>query len=557
MPGVFTDFWRIVKPAAAKTQYVSTNPEAAKLYSNFSWYTKVLKGASSRFAKYSQYQNMTNDVFVCRALDTIAEEMTQINAKTEMPFDIVYQNEGNAEVPESITMTVRAALRHWCTLQDFSMMMFDIAMTTIKFGDCFFRKVSDFKKWQYINPSDIIGISINQDTGKPEHYHIRVGEKNRAGAFGDVQMLPAAGIVHFTLSSSMGENGPFGESVLFACVKAFRHLSLLEDSVIIYRIVRAPERRVFFIDTGNMPPQRVNAYLESIRREIKQKRIPNESGGQEKVDSVYNPMSMVEDYFFSQSAEGRGSRVETLSGGENLGEIADLNYFQNKFLQGLRIPSSYMRGGAEGGYQVNDGKVGIAYIEELRFANYVSRLQSKINGTFNSHFKAFLKSAGINIEHHLFKIKLTDPQNFVQYKQAEVDEKMISNYTNLKDIKVLSERYKLEHYLGLSEDDIQENEAMLKQERAIPEKGLDPRLTDLRMMYDDAWLENRPEIKVADDYEDFTAQTQKDGAEAPPAEDEKEEGKEGDEKEDDKDKDKKKDENPEDLGDLGKDISKL
>ena len=168
-----------------------------------------------------------------------------------------------------------------------------------------------------------------------------------------------------------------------------------------------------------------------------------------------------------------------------------------------------------------------------------------------------MKSAGINIEHHLFKIKLTDPQNFVQYKQAEVDEKMISNYTNLKDIKVLSERYKLEHYLGLSEDDIQENEAMLKQERAIPEKGLDPRLTDLRMMYDDAWLENRPEIKVADDYEDFTAQTQKDGAEAPPAEDEKEEGKEGDEKEDDKDKDKKKDENPEDLGDLGKDISKL
>lgn len=508
MSGIYTDFWRIVKPAPAKTQYVQSNTEAAKLYSNFSWYTKVMKGASSRFSKYNQYKNMDSDVFVARALDTVAEEMTQTNAKTDMPFEIMYQNENNTEVPENITMTVRAALRHWIEIQDLNTILFDVARITVKFGDCFFRKNSDFKKWQYIDPSDIIGISISED-GTAEHYHLRVGEKNRQGAFGDVVMVPAAGIVHFTLSSSMGENGPFGESVLFPTIKAFRHLSLLEDSVIIYRIVRAPERRVFFVDVGNMPPQRVKAYLESIKNELKQKRIPNESGGSDKIDSVYNPMSMVEDYFFAQTANGRGSRVETLSGGENLGEIADLNFFQNKFLQGLRIPSSYMRGAADGGAQVNEGKVGIAYIEEVRFANYIARLQSKINDTFDFHFKAYLKSAGINVDSHLFKLKLVDPQNFMDYKQAEVDEKMIGNYSNVKDVPYLSERFKQKHYLGLSEDDVQENEAMLKQERGIPVGGLGEGFTELRMMYDPAWVEKRPDIKVSDDFDNYEELTTK------------------------------------------------
>lgn len=561
MAGTFTDFWRIVKPAPSKVGYNATSAEAAKLYSNFSWYTKVMKGASSRFSKYSQYKNMDSDVFVARALDTIAEEMTPVNAKTDLYFEIMYQNESNEEVPEQITMTVRAALRYWSELQDFNTLLFDISRETIKYGDCFFRKSSDFKKWQYLNPNDIIGISIDEN-GKAEQYHVRTGEKSKTGAFGDVTMFPAEGIVHFSLSSAMGDNGPFGESILFPCIKAFRHLTLLEDSVIIYRIVRAPERRVFFIDTGNMPPQRVKAYLESIRNEMKQKRIPNETGGQEKIDSVYNPMSMTEDYFFSQTAEGRGSRVETLSGGENLGEIADLSYFQNKFLQGLRIPSSYMRGGSDGGSVITDGKVGVAYIEELRFANYVSRLQNKINDCFDTHFKAYMKSAGLNVDPQLFKIKLVDPQNFTKYKQAEVDEKMLNNYSSVKDDETLAVRFKQIHYLGMSEDDIQENEALLKQERCIPDNGISERMTDLRMMYDKQWLEGRPDIKVDESYDDFTEVTKQSG---PAQSDEEEatadleENPEG-EKGQDSEKKAEKEETPakeESSDDLGKAIDKL
>jgi hypothetical protein len=184
-----------------------------------------------------------------------------------------------------------------------------------------------------------------------------------------------------------------------------------------------------------------------------------------------------------------------------------------------------MRGSNDNGAQVQDGKVGVAYIEELRFANYISRLQSKLDTTFDKHFKAYLKSAGINVSHQLFKIKLNDPQNFKDYKRAEVDEKLISNFNNLKDVKFISKRYLLQHYLGWSEDEVQVNEAMLKQELAIPEGGIAERLGELRMMYDDKWLEGRPDIKVAESYEDFTAETTKhdagvnDDEKAPPPED--------------------------------------
>jgi hypothetical protein len=553
MSGIYTDYWRIVKPAPEKSKYVQSSPEAAKLYSNFSWYTKVMKGANTRFTKYSQYKSMDTDVFISRALDTIAEEMTPSDSQTDLNFEIAYQNESNSEIPEAVTMTVRAALRHWSDAQNLDMMMFDIARTVIKYGDCFFQKFSDMKPWKYIDPQDIIGISIDDD-GRPLTYHIRTGEKNKQGAFGDVMMVPADGMIHFSLTSMMGKNGPFGESVLWPTIKAWRHLSLLEDSVIIYRIVRAPERRIFFIDVGNMPPQRIQQYLDKIKTDMRQKRIPNEQGGTDRVDSVYNPISQTEDFFFAQTADGRGSKVETLPGGENLGEISDLNYFQNKFLQGLRIPSSYMRGGDANGAQITDGKVGIAYIEEVRFANYVARLQKKINRTFDQQFKAFLKSSGLKIDPDIFKIKLPDPQNFKDYKNAEVYEKMLSNYGNVKDDKTMSVRLKQRIFLGWNEDQIQENEILLKQENGIPDKGISEGFTDLRMLYDQKYIENRPDIKLPETYDDFSGAAEEapeeeaEGADAPT-----DSGGENT-KSDDK---AKAEEAPEDLDSIGDDIEKL
>ena len=117
------------------------------------------------------------------------------------------------------------------------------------------------------------------------------------------------------------------------------------------------------------------------------------------VDSSYNPLSINEDYFFPQTAEGRGSKVETLPGGTNLGEIDDLRYFTNKLVRGLRIPSSYLPTGADdGASQFQDGRVGTAYIQELRFNNYCERLQGLIAEEFNQDFKRYLLEKGVNID---------------------------------------------------------------------------------------------------------------------------------------------------------------
>ena len=496
--GQWTDYFRIITPKAPKNDYVQDNA-ASSLYNNYSWYTKAIKNASSRFSKYQQYNNMDNDVDVARALDTIAEEMTVENTKTNLPFDIIYQNEDNTEVDEKITMMIRAALRRYSKLQNLNSEMFDIARSLVKYGDAFYRKTSDLKKWVWMDPLDIIGVVINDDN-EIVSYQLRKGNQN-SGGFAQVDLVPAAGVVHFSLASSMNNGNPFGESVLRPAMKAYKQLAMLEDAVIIYRIVRAPERRVFFLDVGNMPPQKVKQYLEAVKNDVKQKRIPNEAGGGEKIDSVVNPMSMVEDYYFAQTANGRGSRVETLSGGESLGEIADLNYFQNKFFKGLRIPSSYMRGQNADGAQVQDGKVGLAYFEEQKFANYVKRLQNKLSPVFDAHFKRFLLSIGIKIDHDLFKIELPEPQNFIKYKQAALDAEMLNNFGNVKDIPYLSKREALKRYLGWTEDDVQANEAQIRQEKNIPEGGYGPTLTDIRMIYDEKWNDSRPDIKVPDGFD--------------------------------------------------------
>ena len=210
--------------------------------------------------------------------------------------------------------------------------------------------------------------------------------------------VDAEHVVHVSLTEGMDHAWPFGISILEPIFKVFKQKELLEDSIIIYRVHRAPERRVFQIDVGNMPTHLAMGFVERVKNEIHQRRIPSIHGGQSVVDATYNPLSMNEDYFFPVTAEGRGSKVDTLPGGTNLGEIDDLRFFTNKLFRGLRIPSSYLPTGAEDGQQqYNDGRVGTAYIQELRFNKYCARLQSMLAETFDSEFKLWIKSKGYKL----------------------------------------------------------------------------------------------------------------------------------------------------------------
>jgi hypothetical protein len=490
---------------------------ARKNYSSF--LPDVYTGAPNRIDRYLQYDTMDMDSEVNAALDILAEFSSQKNRENATPFSLFFKNKAtNSEVS-----ILREYLQQWTKLQQFETRIFKIVRNVFKYGDVFFIRDPETKKWFYIDPSKIVKIIVNESEGKkPEQYVIRdlnpnfmdlvsttiqpnnTNTNNRgtnfagptgAGARGMTGAYPQGGttgtrfdlqdnelavdakhVIHLSLSEGLDNNYPFGNSLLENIFKVFKQKELLEDAILIYRIQRAPERRIFYIDVGNMPSHLAMSFVERVKNEIHQRRIPSSTGGGTNViDSAYNPLSINEDYFFPTTAEGRGSKVETLPGGTNLGEIDDLKYFTNKLFRGLRIPSSYLPTGADdGASQYNDGRVGTAYIQELRFNNYCMRLQSLMQDNFDQEFKLYLYERGVNIDSNLFELKFQPPQNFASYRQAELDNQRINTYGTISQQTYISKRFALKRYLGLSEEEVAENERLWAEENG---KG-HPAVTD-------------------------------------------------------------------------------
>ena len=480
------------KPGPAKTNYSSYLPD-------------VYSGAPNRIERYGQYNVMDMDSEVNAALDILAEFCTQNNSQNDTPFKFGYKQKAtNTEV-----QILEQYLHQWCKLNDFNKRIFKVMRNVFKFGDAFFIRDPETKKLFHVDPAKVSKIIVNESTGKtPEQYVIRdinfnfrslvattpfqtTGNVTGGGSgylTGGVRGMVGANyndspgtrfatgqreiavnaehVFHLSLSEGLDMNFPFGNSLLESVFKVYKQKELLEDAIIIYRVQRAPERRVFYIDVGNMPSHLAMQFVERVKTEIHQRRIPSSTGGGTNViDSSYNPLSINEDYFFPQTAEGRGSKVETLPGGTNLGEIDDLKYFTNKLLRGLRIPSSYLPTGADDGQsQYNDGRVGTAYIQELRFNKYCERLQNLVSNEFNQEFKQYLIEKGVNIDVAMFDIKFQPPMNFASYRQAEVDNNRISTYTQIATVPYVSKRYALQRFLGLTPEEMAENEKLWREE---------------------------------------------------------------------------------------------
>lgn len=473
----WTGYYKIVQPKS-ETSRLTDNQNLGDQgsYGNYTWYQRLVQGSGSRLTKYREYDMMDNDVEVARALDTIAEEMTGNNPKTDEPLELDFHEE---DIDTKTVMTVKVALEHWSRVHNWENRLFKIARNLVKFGDCFFKKDDKFKRWVYVNPKNVIGaIVAKEDASKIIGWQIRKNIKKVKAAYGvqmsgsneqdQTEVVDADHMVRFTLNDDMSEATPFGESVLRAVYRAHKQKELLEDAILIYRIQRAPERRVFYIDVGKMPAQRVKRYLNQIKNEIKQKKIPTMAGGKNEIESVYNPQSMSEDFFFAQRADGKGSRVETLPGGQGLGELADLEYFQAKVFRGLRVPVSYMKSGSEGGI-FNDGKVGVAYIEELRFSLFIERLQGYIESVMDREFKLFMRESNVHIDEDIYRLRLPEPSNFGTYRQQEMDSQLLSSYGTADSLPYLSKRFNLKRFMQWSDEDIAENERMILEERGLDE----------------------------------------------------------------------------------------
>ena len=488
-----------VSPIAGVTQNVS--------YRNYqSQLPEVYIGHPNRVERYNQYENMDMDPEINAALDILAEFSTQASKDNRTPFKIEWlDNPTDNEIK-----IVKDQLHKWVKLNDLQERAYKIFRNTLKYGDQIFIRDPETFKLFWVEMSKVVKVIVNESEGKkPEQYvikdiapnfenltattiaatdisvnHPQVGGSSgsyiqtQAPHTGGTRFSRAANeaainaehVIHISLTEGLDATWPFGVSVLENVFKVFKQKELLEDAIIIYRVQRAPERRIFKIDVGNMPSHMAMAFVERVKNEVHQRRIPTQTGGgQNMMDATYNPLSTNEDFFFPQTADGRGSTVETLPGGSNLGEITDLHYFTNKLFRGLRIPASYLPTGLDDGTSqqntFSDGRVGTALIQELRFNQYCQRLQRSIIKNLDQEFKIFLRWRGISIDSSLFTLEFNEPQNFASYRQTEVDTARINTFTQLESFPYLSKRFLMTRFLGLTEEEIAENERMFQEEQ--------------------------------------------------------------------------------------------
>lgn len=475
-------FFKIVTPQSATTAMTDSESGGDQgTYANSSWYQRLIQGSASRITKYREYDLMDNDIEIARSLDTIAEEMIGSNPNSDLPLELIIDKTKDEAMTPVIAHTLKAALKYWNTIHDWDNRLFKLSRVTIKYGDCFFLRKKESSKWEFIHPKNVIAAIVDDsDMTRVVGWQIRKDVKapsNQQQSYGSstsdmFDVYSSDEVIWFSMNDDMSESAPFGESVLRAVYRSQKQKELLEDAIIIYRVQRAPERRAFYIDVGKMPPHRVKGYLEQFKNEIRQRKIPTTGGGVDQVDSVYNPQAMSEDFFFAKRSDGVGTTVETLPGGQGLGELADLEYFQNKVFRGLRIPVSYMKDGQEGAI-TNDGKTGIAYIQEMRFALYVKRLQGYVNRVIDTEFKRYLKRAGIDVDTSGFRIKLHDPENFGTYRQQQLHNDLLSTYSSASAIPHLSPRFSMSTFLQLTEEQILENERLRRQELGLDPNGGD------------------------------------------------------------------------------------
>lgn len=484
-----TKFYKIIKPQAQLDSMHSSQDVSGTsgLYGNYTWYHRMVHGSAQRISRYREYDMMDNDVDVSRALDIIAEEMAGNNPKNEEPLELKITSEQEQYVASSKVVTLKAALKTFVKIHELDKRMFPICRQTIKYGDCFFlRPQAKNKKWTFCHGKNVLGAIVPVDDVtdvkkwqiKIDHTELGKGGATFLGYSGHATHSPnqvgvidydIADVIRFTLYDDMTDEAPFGESILRAVYRTFKQKELLEDALIIYRIQRAPERRVFYIDVGKTPNHLVATHLDKIRNEIHQKKIPTPYGGGTSTDTMYNPQSMSEDFFFAQRPDGTGSRVDVLPAGQNLGELQDLEYFFKKIWRGLRVPQSFMDSSTEGGAMGSDGKVGIAYMQEIKFSLYIERLQKAVERTLDAEFKKFLHDMHIDIDTTIFKVVLPEPSNYRKSRNQMMDQDLLGNMGSANGIEHLSKRFVQMKYGQLSMDEVKLNERMLREE-----KGLDP-----------------------------------------------------------------------------------
>jgi len=259
-------------------------------------------------------------------------------------------------------------------------------------------------------------------------------------------------------------------SHLHKAIKPVNQLKMMEDALVIYRLSRAPERRIFYIDVGNLPKIKAEQYLKDIMARYRNKITYDSATGEIRDDRKF--MSILEDFWLPRREGGRGTEITTLPGGENLGQIDDINYFQTKLYQSLNVPISRLQ--PQQG--ISFGRATEITRDELRFAKFVSRMRKKFNVLFHDLLKTQLLLKGIIVEKdwdilkEQIQYRYTQDQYFEEMKNAENVRNRIDLLTQIQPFVgyYYSKNYVMKNILRMTDNDVKQMDAEIEQEPPPP-----------------------------------------------------------------------------------------
>ena len=421
----------------------------------------------TEFDLIKRYREMALHPEVDSAIDDIVSEAI-VSDTNDTPVEIELSN---LNASDGIKKKIRQEFKYILDLLDFDKKSHEIYRNWYIDGRLYYHKVIDLKnpqegiqelryidamKMRYVRqarkkPEDQYKIS-NRNVENPmdfdfpeiEEYFIynpkmtyptgTPSPGSLGGANSGVKIAKDA--ITYCTSGLVDRNKGSTLSYLHKAIKALNQLRMIEDSLVIYRLSRAPERRIFYIDVGNLPKVKAEQYLRDVMMRYRNKLVYDASTGEIRDDKKF--MAMLEDFWLPRREGGRGTEISTLPGGQNLGEITDINYFQKKLYKALNVPSSRIEG--EGGF--NLGRSSEILRDELKFTKFVGRLRKRFSNMFNDMLRTQL----------ILKNIVTPEDWEVMSEHIQYDFLYDNHFSELKDAELMNERLNMvavaEPYVG-------------------------------------------------------------------------------------------------------------
>ena len=421
--------------------------------------------------------------------DTAIEDIVNegiISNEDDVPVQITLDR---LPFPEKIKRKIRKEFMEVLRLLHFEQKGHDVFRRWYVDGRIFFHKIIDTKnpkqgivELRYIDPTKIKKVrqikkqkdnksGVDMVEGIEEYFLYNEKGMNSAGMGGGSGsgMKIAADAITYVPSGSIDGNSGRVLSYLHKAIKPVNQLRMIEDALVIYRISRAPERRIFYIDVGNLPKIKAEQYLKDVMNRYRNKLVYDASTGEIRDDR--NHMSMLEDFWLPRREGGRGTEITTLPGGSNLGEIDDIVYFQKKLYKSLNVPISRMD--SESGFSL--GRSTEITRDELKFTKFVQRIRKKFTPLFTDILKTQLLLKGIiapddwpMMQEHLQYDFLQDG-HFSELKDAELLENRIQSLESIQSYigTFFSKEYVLKKVLRMNDAEIDEMRQQIQRETEI------------------------------------------------------------------------------------------